>query len=68
MMNLDEGLIDVLFDKVIYNIRVISSGNNVEFKVYLPGSKTAMSLRVRKTTVKKFKMWFDNIYKDIDGV
>lgn len=65
MLNMNESLIDVMFDKLIYNIRVSSSGDVVDFKMYMPGSKSALQLRLRKNTVKKFKVWFDKIYSEI---
>ena len=64
-MNLNEGLIDVLFDKIVYNIRVVHSGSNIEFKIFLPGSKSALSLKVKTNTLIKFKVWFDKIYSGI---
>jgi len=61
MEKIDESLVDVMFKTFRSNIQVRDLGVIVEFRFGFTETKTILSLKIRKNTLRDIKEWFDKI-------
>lgn len=62
-MDLNEGLVDVVFKTLKTNMKVNVQGNLIYFKWEWIMNKTFFTMRVRKSTLKGFRDWINKIYE-----